>query len=439
MKKIWMPVAAFFLLSWSVLAYLDVYYRDFSFQSTFVRSSFVILLSFMIVIIIRYFGLLVFSYLNYIFPHVPEPTPEMTSFPLVTVIIPAFNESKNIEVSLKSVLAIDYPNMEIFLMDDGSTDGTADIAAPYAGVHPNGTVTIVSDRNKGKPAVLNRGVALSTGEFILCMDADAVLAPNVIRLMLPHFMDPKVGAVAGNIKVSNRDNMLCRLQALEYVAGQNTVRRAQSFFDIVNVIPGTLGVFRRSAMLEAGGYDHDTFAEDTDLTIKLLDLGWKVQCAPDAFAWTESPEDVTGIMRQRYRWTRGILQTVLKHQNMLWRPDIRGAALWLLAFESVVWPPMNMFAYFFFVFVASTQHVMHPIILWWIQLSLLDMVTALHCVAMDNEWLVLVPYSVIFRFYFVIIIDVGKVFSIMEEFMGIQMRWDQIARKGKAALTVKRS
>ena len=431
-KKYWIPFVGLLVLGWSLLAYFDVYVGDFSFLSGFVSSSSVILLSFMIIIINRYFMLLFFSYLNYLLPHVHEE--ELKEFPLVTVIIPAYNESLNIEVALKSVLAIDYPHLEIFLMDDGSTDGTAAIAAPYAGEHPHAHVTIVSAPNQGKPGALNSGVALSHGEYILCMDADAVLAPDVVRHMLPHFLDPKVAAVAGNVKVSNRDNTLTRLQALEYVAGQNTIRRAQSLFNCVNVVPGTLGMFRRTAMKEVGGYDHDTYAEDTDLTIKLLGAGWKVQCAPDAHAWTESPETVTGIMRQRYRWTRGILQTVFKNRKLLWRLDIKAAALWILAFESVIWPPMNIFANFFFVYVACTQQVMAPVILWWVQLCLLDMVTALHCIAMDGEWLILVPYTVIFRFYFVIIIDVCKIFSIAEEFMGIEMRWDQIARKGKAAV-----
>ena len=280
--------------------------------------------------------------------------------------------------------------------------------------------------------MLNRGVARSHGDYLLCMDADAVLAPDVVRQMLPHFLDPEVAAVAGNVKVSNRDNTLTRLQALEYVAGQNTIRRAQSYFSCVNVIPGTLGMFRRSALNEVGGYDHDTYAEDTDLTIKLLGANWKVQCAPYAYAWTESPETVTGIMRQRYRWTRGILQTVFKNRDLLWDLDMKGVALWFLAFESVIWPPMNIFANFFFIFVACTQHIIYPIILWWVQLSLLDMVTALHCIAMDGEWLVLVPYTIIFRFYFVIVIDVCKTFSIVEEFLGVGMQWDQVARKGKA-------
>lgn len=429
-KRFALPFIALFVLAWSFLAYLDVYFASFSFLSGFVKTSTVILLSFMVIIITRYFALLFFSYLNYVFPQVDEE--ELTEFPLVTVIIPAYNESLNIEAAMKSVLAQDYPNLEVFLMDDGSTDGTADIARPFEGEHPNAKVVIVSEANRGKAEVLNRGLELSSGEYVLCIDADAVLAPDAVRQMLPHFHDPKVGGVAGNIKVSNRDNMLTRLQALEYVAGQNTIRRAQSLFNCVNVIPGTLGMFRRTAIEQAGGYDTDTYAEDTDLTIKLLADGWKVQCAPDAYAWTESPETVTGIMRQRYRWTRGILQTVMKHRDLLWRWDIKSAALWLLAFESVIWPPMNIFANFFFVFVACTQQIMHPIILWWVQLSLLDMVTALHCIAMDREKLILVPYTVIFRFYFVIIIDVCKAFSIMEEFLGIEMRWDQIARKGKA-------
>jgi len=432
LKKYWMPLVALAVLVWSTLAFLDVYVGEFSFLGGFLRTSTGMLLGFMVIIIIRYLLLLLFSYLNYARPHVVDP--ELQEFPLVTILVPAYNEQLNITAAMKSVLAINYPNMEILVLDDGSTDDTAALASHFAGRHPHAQVTVHTAPNAGKANALNRGVELSKGEFLLCMDADAVLAPDVIRQMLPHFQDPEVGAIAGNVKVSNRDTWMTRLQALEYVVGQNTIRRAQSYFDCVNVVPGTLGMFRRSALKAAGGYDHSTYAEDTDLTIKLLGLGWKVQCAPHAYAWTEAPETVTGVMRQRYRWTRGILQTVFKNKHLLWRMDIKAAALWLLAFESVIWPPMNMFANFFFLFVACTQQVIHPIILWWIQLTILDIITALHCIVMDDEWLSLVPYTIVFRLVFVVIIDVCKTFSIAEEYLGIAMNWDQVARKGKAAV-----
>ena len=132
-----------------------------------------------------------------------------------------------------------------------------------------------------------------------------------------HFADPRVGAVAGNVKVVNRDNAWTRLQALEYIEGLNMPRRAQGFLRVVNIIPGPIGIFRRDVLVSVGGYDTDTFAEDADVTLKILTRGWHIAYEERAIAWTEAPESAQQLITQRYRWTRGILQALRKRASSL--------------------------------------------------------------------------------------------------------------------------
>lgn len=203
-----------------------------------------------------------------------------------------------------------------------------------------------------------------------------------------HFLDHTVGAVAGNVKVVNRRNLLTWLQALEYVEGLNMLRRAQAFFHLVNIVPGPLGLFRRDAVLEVGGYPTDTFAEDCDLTLLLLERGWKVRYEPRAASWTEAPENLTAFIKQRYRWTRGMLQAFRKRNALL---VTRGAdfqarlTLLYMMLEAVTWPSANIAANLFFVGVALGFGFSRLLILWWLQLTLLDVVSALFCIALEDE------------------------------------------------------
>ena len=210
--------------------------------------------------------------------------------------------------ALRSLLTMQYPSMEIIVVDDGSTDRTVERAAPLEGRYGDTTLRVVSKRNGGKASALNTGIALARNAFVLCMDGDSRLDPGTVRAAMRHFADPRVGAVAGNVKVVNRDNIWTRLQALEYLEGLNMARRAQGFLRVVNIIPGPIGVFRRDVLQRVGGYDTDTFAEDADLTLKILTAGWHVTYEERAIAYTEAPEQFIDLIKQRYRWTRGILQ-----------------------------------------------------------------------------------------------------------------------------------
>jgi cellulose synthase/poly-beta-1,6-N-acetylglucosamine synthase-like glycosyltransferase/peptidoglycan/xylan/chitin deacetylase (PgdA/CDA1 family) len=238
--------------------------------------------------------------------------------PPVTVIIPAFNEEKVIERTVRSVLDSDYPNLKVIVVDDGSKDATFTVAQnAFAAEIADGKVLLLTKPNSGKAAALNFGLKHTQDEVYIGIDADTSIAPDAVSMLVAHFADPEVGAVAGNAKVGNRVNIWTRWQALEYITSQNFERRALNVLGAVSVVPGAIGAWRRAAVQEAGGYPTDTVAEDADLTMSLLEQGWKVVNEDRALAFTEAPTNARGLMRQRFRWSFGILQAVWKHGSAM--------------------------------------------------------------------------------------------------------------------------
>src|ERR1700692_2457920 len=174
-----------------------------------------------------------------------------------------------------------------------------------------GTVLILSKPNAGKAAALNYGIEHIQGaELFVGIDADTIIASDAISRLVPHFINPKVGAIAGNAKVGNRVNLWTRWQALEYITSQNFERRALDVLGAVSVVPGAVGAWRVSAVREAGGYHVDTVAEDADLTMALLRRGYRVEYEDMALAFTEAPTKANGLRARGFRWSFGILQAV---------------------------------------------------------------------------------------------------------------------------------
>jgi poly-beta-1,6 N-acetyl-D-glucosamine synthase len=419
------------ITAFSVGIYEILLHLDFDIPSIFARVSMGVLLSFLGLLILRYFGLLWFSYLA----HLDRARlPESHFLPLVSILVPCYNEGAVVQGSIRSLLELDYPRYEILVIDDGSKDDTYAKARVFEGVHGNAEVRVIRKRNAGKAIALNTGISAARGEFVLCMDGDSALHPGTLRKAVRHLADPKVGAVAGSVKVVNRTNLLSSLQALEYIEGLNMVRAAQGFFRLVNIIPGPIGVFRRAALRRVGGYDHDTFAEDCDLTLKLLGDGWQIHYEPDAIAYTEAPEKLLDLLKQRYRWTRGILQAIRKHRRSLVDPR-HGIGvcftLWYMIFEGILWPSMNVFAHVLFVFVATRYGAALPLVLWWAQLTVLDLAAALYCVAVEEERIRLVPYAIYYRAFFALTIDVSKLFATFEELFRLRMDWGKLDRIGR--------
>ncbi|HEU4414951.1 MAG TPA: glycosyltransferase [Candidatus Angelobacter sp.] len=234
--------------------------------------------------------------------------------PLVTIIIPAFNEEKVIEHTVRAALASDYPRLRTIVADDGSSDSTsAVVREKFKQEIAGGRVLLLTKPNAGKASALNESLKHTDDEIYVGIDADTIIAPTAISILVPHFADPTVGAVAGNAKVGNRVNLWTRWQALEYITSQNFERRALNVFGAVSVVPGAIGAWRVAAVRQAGGYHTDTVAEDADLTMSLLENGWRVVNEDRALAFTEAPTNARGLMRQRFRWSFGILQAVWKH------------------------------------------------------------------------------------------------------------------------------
>jgi cellulose synthase/poly-beta-1,6-N-acetylglucosamine synthase-like glycosyltransferase len=389
-------------------------------------------LTFLLVLVLRYVVLLWLGYLHHVENH--ARTMEHPATPRVAIIVPVYNEEAVIGAAIQSLLALDYPAFDVLVVDDGSTDRTLERASALAGSYGRASVRVLHKSNGGKASALNAGIAAACAPFVLCMDGDSRLAPATVRHAMRHFVDPRVGAVAGNVKVVNRVNAWTRLQALEYIEGLNMARRAQGFLHAVNIIPGPIGVFRRDLLVGLGGYHDDTFAEDADITVRILTAGWHIVYEDRAVAFTEAPERYLDLVKQRYRWTRGILQTLRKHTWSVATLQHGGAArlsLASMAFEALVWPVMNVLGNSLFTLAALSAGAAAGVFYWWMLLTMLDVAAALHTVGMEEEDLRLVPYAVVYRFVFIVMIDVAKLFAIVEELARIDMTWGKLERAGR--------
>jgi cellulose synthase/poly-beta-1,6-N-acetylglucosamine synthase-like glycosyltransferase/spore germination protein YaaH/peptidoglycan/xylan/chitin deacetylase (PgdA/CDA1 family) len=243
----------------------------------------------------------------------PSPPEHPGYKPAVTVLIPAYNEETVIVDTVHAALASGYPKLEILVVDDGSTDHTSELL--HKNFSHNPQVRILTQPNHGKPAALNHGLALAAGEIIVSIDADTIVDPEAISRLVRHFADPKVGAVAGNVKVMNRNRWITRWQALEYITSQNLEKRAFDLLNCIPVVPGAAGAWRADLLRESGGFSGDTVAEDTDLTLTIRRNGWKILYDEEAIGRTEVPDTVEALIRQRFRWTFGTLQAVWKHRD----------------------------------------------------------------------------------------------------------------------------
>ncbi|MFE6175940.1 bifunctional polysaccharide deacetylase/glycosyltransferase family 2 protein [Streptomyces sp. NPDC056464] len=234
----------------------------------------------------------------------------------VSVIVPAYNEKECIANTLESLAKSTHP-IEIIVVDDGSTDGTSEIARNAARELGMTNVRVIRQENAGKPAALNNGVRSASYDIVVMMDGDTVFEPDAVHQLVQPFADPEVGAVAGNAKVGNRNTVIGAWQHIEYVMGFNLDRRMYDLLRCMPTIPGAIGAFRREAVLGVGGMSEDTLAEDTDITIAMHRAGWRVVYQEHARAWTEAPGSLKQLWSQRYRWSYGTMQALWKHRKSL--------------------------------------------------------------------------------------------------------------------------
>ncbi|MDI7775019.1 glycosyltransferase [Asticcacaulis sp. EMRT-3] len=281
----------------------------------------------------------------------------------VSVIIPAFNEARVIEASVRRVLESRGVALEVIVVDDGSKDDTSAIVA--AAFADDARVRLITQANAGKATAVNNGIAASKGSLIIALDADTQFEPETIARLVRWFIRPEIGAVAGNAKVGNRFNWVTKWQAVEYVTAQNLERSALATFGAMMVVPGAVGAWRRAALDAVGGYPHNTLAEDQDLTIAVQRLGWQVAYDQEAVAWTEAPESFRALMKQRFRWAYGTLQCLWKHSGLLRSGKPKGLAFigipqaWVFQIGFSVISPLIDFALIVSVFATWVQVYNH--------------------------------------------------------------------------------
>ncbi len=237
--------------------------------------------------------------------------------PFVSIIVPAYNEEFVIEATIQSLLNSDYENFEIIVVDDGSADRTSEVVRERFAGEP--LVRLFTEENAGKSSALNFGLRHAKGDVIVALDADTQFPSGTIRALARRFADPAIGAVAGNAKVGNRINIVTRWQALEYITSQNMDRRAFASLNCITVVPGAVGAWRRELIEKCGGFSSDTLAEDQDLTLQIRKLGYKIGYEETAIGWTEAPQNLRMLAKQRFRWAYGTLQCLWKHRGALFR------------------------------------------------------------------------------------------------------------------------
>ncbi|MFJ1752900.1 bifunctional polysaccharide deacetylase/glycosyltransferase family 2 protein [Kitasatospora sp. NPDC088134] len=346
----------------------------------------------------------------------------------VTVIVPAYNERAGIEAAVRSLLASDHP-VEVIVVDDGSTDGTADLVESLG--LPG--VRVLRQLNAGKPAALNNGLRNASCELVVMVDGDTVFEPDAVRLLVQPFADRRVGAVSGNAKVINRTGLLGRWQHIEYVVGFNLDRR---FFDLAQcmpTVPGAVGAFRCSALLRLGGVAEETLAEDTDLTMALCRAGWRVVYEERAIAWTEAPASLSALWRQRYRWCYGTLQAMWKHRRALAQRGQAGklgrrGLLYLLVFQvllPLLAPAVDVFALHGLLFLDPVR-----IAALWLGFLLLQALCAGYAFRLDGErlgplWTL--PFQQVVHRQLMYLVVIHSVWTALA---GNRLRWQRMQRYG---------
>ncbi|MFE9632374.1 bifunctional polysaccharide deacetylase/glycosyltransferase family 2 protein [Streptomyces sp. NPDC006463] len=345
-----------------------------------------------------------------------------------SVIVPAYNESAGIEAAVRSLVASDH-QVEIIVVDDGSTDGTADIveALRLPGVH------VIRQRNAGKPAALNTGIAAATCNLLVMVDGDTVFEPDAVRMIVQPFANRRVGAVSGNAKVVNRGGLLGRWQHIEYVVGFNLDRRLFDLAECMPTVPGAIGAFRREALLRVGGVSDTTLAEDTDLTMALCRDGWRVVYEERAKAWTEAPASLGALWKQRYRWCYGTLQAMWKHRGALTQRGQAGklgrrGLLYLLMFQvllPLLAPVVDIVAVFGLVFLDPLR-----IIGLWCAFLVLQALMGLYAFHLDDErpgplWSLPLQQFVYRQLMYLVVIQ-----SVFTAIAGSRLRWQRMERYG---------
>ncbi|WP_179369283.1 glycosyltransferase family 2 protein [Candidatus Nitrosotenuis sp. DW1] len=350
-----------------------------------------------------------------------EPDP----YPKISVLVPAYNEEKVIRTTIESLLATDYPDKEIIVIDDGSKDKTLEIASYY-----KDKIKVIHKENGGKASALNAGMLYATGSIITILDADTIIGHTALKHIAKSFSTENVAAVAGNIKIRNRVNCLTWCQALEYLSGIQIMRRGLDYFGAITIVPGALGAFKKKKLEEAGAYHKDTLVEDFDATVKVLRSGMVVNGSNMATAYTQAPQKLHDFYKQRKRWYRGNLQVLRRHSDILTNPRfgyLHKFSYPLLVIHMLVIPTTSLMVLGFTVYQLLLGNYSYVAFVLGMFIVLQYLLSAM-AVRMDRDDKKMILYSVFLVIGYKQLIDILQLKALFEELVGLKAKWTSAQR-----------
>lgn len=397
------------------------------------------------IFVLRYLVILGFAFVEGSKRPNLSPLQDLQDYPPVSILIPAYNELENIEATIRSAVSVEYPNLEVIVVDDGSTDGTYQRACWLRDSLDFPELSVYRVDNGGKSRALNTAFERCSGEFVMSMDADSALDSAAILFMVSKLLaNPNLAGCAGQVTIGNTRSVVTYLQQLEYVQMNGTGRMFQSYFNTTLIAPGPITLFRRTHLEDLvasrqklpdhqpsaheGPWESDTFAEDAKLSMSLLSLGYGVCFEPAAECTTQSPPNVAVLLNQRYRWVRGNLQAV-RESWKLWslnserRPSF---ALWLLWFllESVAWPLIDLSGAVMFVYLLTTTEALSSTVLWYLALIGADLSAAAFACMCCNRRLNIMIFIPLYRMFYGLLLEANAVLAMFDESRRAGMRWN---------------
>ncbi|MBE4907139.1 glycosyltransferase family 2 protein [Bacillus luteolus] len=348
--------------------------------------------------------------------------------PKVSVIIPVYNEEVVIERTVRAIKKSKYRISEILVVDDGSTDQTVQVVKnAFKGSRK---VKVIEKENGGKASALNIGFQKAVGDIVITIDADTIFTERAITYLVRPFKDRNVAAVSGNCKIGNLSNYLAVWQHIEYVTAFNLEKRAYEYLNCITVVPGSNSAWRKKAVVKAGYYDHDTLAEDTDLTLKLLNNDYKIIYEDRALSYEECPEKIKDFIKQRYRWSYGILQSSWKHKKTIFHSKNRTLKYFAI--------PSMLFSYFLYltaplidvIFIIALLTGAKSIFLFALFFYLTDTVASIYAFKLEKEKMKPLLWVFIQRLAYRYLIAYVTWKSILMALKGYSVGWNKFERSG---------
>jgi cellulose synthase/poly-beta-1,6-N-acetylglucosamine synthase-like glycosyltransferase/spore germination protein YaaH/peptidoglycan/xylan/chitin deacetylase (PgdA/CDA1 family) len=345
----------------------------------------------------------------------------------VSVLVPAYNEEQTIAMTISALQKSNHKRFEALVINDGSTDKTAEIVEKLSKLDDR--IILINKENGGKSSALNLGMRLAKYDIVVTIDGDTILQAQAIDELIKPFNDKKVDAVCGNIEVGNVCNALTAFQALEYITAQNFDRNALEEVNAINVVPGATGAWRRKKIMDLGGYEDDTLTEDADLTIRLLAAGGKIVYAHNARSFTEAPQTLSALAKQRFRWSFGTFQCLAKHYKLFFKGRVGWISLPNIFIFQIIFPllaPIGDIVFLIALFSGS-----FGVIFWsYLFFTAMELVSALYAFVIDKKPKRLLLMAFVQRFYYRQFLYITIMRAIYAILRGRRYGWNKLERLG---------